>query len=685
MKIKVPFLVLISILISTLSHAGAANVLGGAISYKFISASGGSSVYKVTLELDVTCPSLGMGEVPTNMNVSPEIEVWKAGSRISRVNLSLEQGISGDDIAPLCPADKNQSSCSTMDGAYPGVKRYFYSSDITLEEKNANWSFVFNGVMTNVPYSRAQYNPFVDNADILIVPSGPPPDYAVIYLIATLNNLNDNNSSVVYTSPPTPFCSVNREYTYGLAAADDDNDELKFKLIPSRRMTGSYQNPVIEDVIYYAPFSAEKPLPTAVDGFTLNPTNGQMIFTPNAQFTCLVAVQTDEYRNGEIVGTTVRQMTFFINSEYDNQVAISTVANVQNATYNIDGEGNLYLSACEGVSDTVAFDINVNDPDQNNVTISSDNLPTNASVTIENNETQNPVVHFKWNATEALPVTYSFFLTYTDDGCPYTTQRSAIYSFTLVPHNIKFQNGSSGSCVSTADGKAWVNPIGETSIDYTYKWVDTSTGTILRNVSSKTGDTLTDVPPGIYKVYVRNLDGCGKNIFVKVDTTLLPKLDLPNDTTLCKGMYLAVGTDPEPATTYQWNTGLTDCCFKATETGNYTLNATNHCGTSTASVAVDVVTCNYCFFIPNAFTPNGDGTNDAFKITPTCLTYKYKLFIYNRWGQLVYKTYNLQQSWDGTDKGRDAEIGTYNYVLDATLEDSDQGNVHLTGTVDLIK
>lgn len=685
MSIKIRVTLLIMFFFSIRLHAGVANILGGSISYKFVSASSESFVYKITLELDATCPPIGQFEVPTNMNVSPEMDIFKGSNRITRVNLTLENP-GGEDVTPLCPSEMSESSCRVFDGVWPSVVKYIYSIEVTLEGRDPNWSFVYNGVLSNFPYARAKYNTFIDNADLVVPNPDPPPAYDIIHLVATLNNVNEQNNSTVYTSPPTLFCGINRRSLYGLGPSDQDNDELKFKLIPTKKMIGSYLNPSIVDITYInPPYSAEHPLPTDPDSFLLNPTNGQMIFTANAPATCLIAVQADEYRNGEIVGTTMRQMTFFINSDFDNQFSVPAVVNVKNADYSVDNEGNLFLSACEGISDTVSFDVNVTDPDQNNIKVSSDNLPANASVTIENNNTQNPVVHFRWNPTEAESGTYSFFLTYTDNGCPYNTQRNATYTFTLVPHSIKFQDSSSGSCLSTADGKAWVTPIGETTIDYTYKWVDTATGNILRNVSSKIGDTLKNVPPGIYKVYVRNLDGCGKNFFIKVDTTLLPQLDLPNDTTLCEGMYLDINTKPESATTYQWNTGQNECCFKATKKSIYTVNATNHCGTSTASVNLDVVKCSYCFFIPNAFTPNGDGNNDVFKITPTCLTDKYKLFIYNRWGQLVFNSFDIQNSWDGTIRGHEVEQGTYYYVLNATLDNSTHDKIQLTGDVNVIR
>lgn len=673
MKPGISILILFFLILGSGYQSAFGGYFGGTISYKFISANGNFQTYRVTLELDA--PFLNGGAPGPAM---AEIELMKGNTRIGRYTIPYIEDLSGENVSPLCPEFKNTQ-------VYLGVVKQICEGDITIEGTDENWSFVFNGVLTNVPYARAMVFIESNNVEVLVNDPAPPPKTDLIHLEATLNNTGGPNNSVVYTSTPTAFSCVNVKYYYGMGAADPDHDALKFKLVPIQTNRGSYMNPDIRVVNYKAPYTGTHPLPTAPDGFFQNESNGQMTFTPTETYFFNLAVQTEEYRDGIIVGTTVRQMAFVVDDASQNEASISQVANVKNADYNFDVEGNLFLSACEGISDTVSFDINVSDPDHDKVKVSSENLPTAAVVTIDSNNTQNPVVHFRWFPTEAAAFTYSFFLTYTDDGCPYVTDRSTTYTFTIIPHPIKFQDSSSGSCVSVADGKAWVVPIGTTSIDYTYKWVDTATGTILRNVSSKTGDTLANIPPGIYKVYVRNTEGCGKNFFLKVDTTLLPKLDLRDDTTLCQGMYIDIGTEPEPATIYQWNTGQTTCCFRATQAANYRVDATNHCGTSTASVNLDVVKCNYCFFIPNAFSPNGDGNNDVFNIIPTCLFSKYKLFIYNRWGQRVFISYDIQDSWDGTFRRQDVGMGTYFYVLDAVVDDISKGPVHLTGEINVIK
>ncbi len=77
--------------------------------------------------------------------------------------------------------------------------------------------------------------------------------------------------------------------------------------------------------------------------------------------------------------------------------------------------------------------------------------------------------------------------------------------------------------------------------------------------------------------------------------------------------------------------------------------------------------------IPNAFSPNGDGLNDIFYaqgIFIQNLTGKpaldYMLRVYNRWGELLFETNDINKGWDGNYKGEAAEIGVYIYDLRAT-------------------
>jgi len=70
-------------------------------------------------------------------------------------------------------------------------------------------------------------------------------------------------------------------------------------------------------------------------------------------------------------------------------------------------------------------------------------------------------------------------------------------------------------------------------------------------------------------------------------------------------------------------------------------------------------------FMPNAFTPNGDGRNDKFGPGANGSFSEYRLSIYNRYGQRIFVSFNKEVQWDGTIDGRPAPMDTYYYRVTA--------------------
>jgi gliding motility-associated-like protein len=70
-------------------------------------------------------------------------------------------------------------------------------------------------------------------------------------------------------------------------------------------------------------------------------------------------------------------------------------------------------------------------------------------------------------------------------------------------------------------------------------------------------------------------------------------------------------------------------------------------------------------YVPNAFTPDDNGINDKLKVKPVGYRSFSYFAIYNRWGQLMFRTTNFNEGWDGKINGQKAEAGTYVYVAAA--------------------
>jgi gliding motility-associated-like protein len=105
--------------------------------------------------------------------------------------------------------------------------------------------------------------------------------------------------------------------------------------------------------------------------------------------------------------------------------------------------------------------------------------------------------------------------------------------------------------------------------------------------------------------------------------------------------------------------------------------------TGTIRINVDDVQCEEPnIFVPNAFTPNNDGNNDALLVRGRWIT-SLRFVVYNRYGQELFTTNNQLEGWDGTYKGKDLGPDVFGYYL--TVRCLDGGNFAKRGNVTLIK
>lgn len=145
--------------------------------------------------------------------------------------------------------------------------------------------------------------------------------------------------------------------------------------------------------------------------------------------------------------------------------------------------------------------------------------------------------------------------------------------------------------------------------------------------------------------------------------------------------------------TYQWvpadnmetpNLPVTILTPDTTMTYTVTVTDTFGCSQSdTVTIRVQPVLCGTPFvFIPNSFTPNGDGVNDMLYARSDILEECY-FAIYNRWGEKLFETVDNNIGWDGTFKHKDCPRGVYDYYFKGKCKDGDE--LELKGNVTLIR
>lgn len=180
-----------------------------------------------------------------------------------------------------------------------------------------------------------------------------------------------------------------------------------------------------------------------------------------------------------------------------------------------------------------------------------------------------------------------------------------------------------------------------------YLWSTEQTCQII-NVSSS----------GTYWVHVN------KDLCFKSDTVLITNksliLDLGNDTTLCGSAFTMTAKNPQAK--YLWSIGDTSHTITISAPGTYWVTVSNDVCTETDSITVSYFTDSVVIRVPNIFSPNGDGYNDAFNIITNDIG-NYFLKIYDRWGNEIYATTDVHQNWDGKYNGSDASEGIYFWEL----------------------
>ncbi len=190
-----------------------------------------------------------------------------------------------------------------------------------------------------------------------------------------------------------------------------------------------------------------------------------------------------------------------------------------------------------------------------------------------------------------------------------------------------------------------------------------------------TGDTtsfLDSLAAGVYTIIAKDSSGCS------FDTTFIILDDLPVtissvvqynpcDNNLDKYIRI-VSTGGTPPYTIDWEEDGSDLdSLHIDNIGIYSVTVTDSNGCMSSvdiQVIGDVVGGEYCFRIPNAFSPNGDTFNDEWVISGLEEKPNNNLKVFDRWGMKVFETANYHENWwDGYSNGNELPMGSYFYIL----------------------
>lgn len=198
--------------------------------------------------------------------------------------------------------------------------------------------------------------------------------------------------------------------------------------------------------------------------------------------------------------------------------------------------------------------------------------------------------------------------------------------------------------------------------------------------------TLTTEVNGIFWLMAGDEYGCSFRDSITVSNLSAPSFFLGHDTLLCLGQSITLDPGIDSMFHYfLWSDQSTGTSVSVSDSGVYWLRITNPCGEMSDTIRIRTYNCDPALAAPNAFTPNADGKNDIFALKTENIS-DFSIFIYDRWGTMVFEGRDPGQGWDGKYKGQPCPAGTYLWVAAYRDDEGSGGRTNkIKGVVVLLR
>ena len=198
----------------------------------------------------------------------------------------------------------------------------------------------------------------------------------------------------------------------------------------------------------------------------------------------------------------------------------------------------------------------------------------------------------------------------------------------------------------------------------------------------------------LYRLTVSDTLGCNKSVTDSILVVVVPPIvvNAGSDTVALPDQPVQLNATGVGNFSWTPTTGLSDPTIAnpvvtltaATDSITYTVRLTGEGGCyGEDDIKVKVFVGGPQIFVPSGFTPNGDGKNDVLRPIAVGISQLNFFFIYNRWGQNIFSSTELNKGWDGTFKGEPQPSGTYVFQVEGI--DYLGNRIYKKGTVVLIR
>ena len=611
------YIILLSLLWGLNSYAS--HIIGGEFTYTYQ----GNNVYRVTLSIYQDCltgnPSAIQQDNPA------KVTIFEGDG-----NIYLQDATLVAVSSVLIPSNFSNSCITNVPNTC--LRKTVFVKDYALP--------------TNTLGYRILYQRCCRNATILNI-DNPGTTGASYYCdIPPLGTIGVNNSAIFKVDPPQIIC-LNVPFVYDHSATDADGDSLSYNLCEayiggSQSNSSPLPNSIsLFPVNYSVPYTFDNPI-QGNPGIQIDAVSGLMYFTPTIQGRYVVTVCCNEWRNGIIINTSKREFQFVITNCYK-----TTIANIPQ--YSTDF--NTYIFTCK-----------------------------TKEINFKNTSIGGLTYHWDFGVANLQSDTSNLFeptFTYPDTGTykvklivnPKSTCSDSITRYVKVYPSFKTDFNISGNpCPNTIINLN--SQITNTAPPTTfYNWY--SNGNLISN-DANTTTSYTTSGKNFITLVAGNSKGCKDSINKEyVIDNFIPFAG--NDTTIVVGEQIQFNASG--GSLYSWTpnfylnvANIADPVgfYPLIDTILYTVNITSSNGCIGADDIVVRIVKQGSYFMPSGFTPNNDGNND--RIRPILIGYtKLNYFsIYNRWGELLFNSKNINDSWDGTYKDQKCEMGTYFYTISVT-------------------
>jgi gliding motility-associated-like protein len=285
------------------------------------------------------------------------------------------------------------------------------------------------------------------------------------------------------------------------------------------------------------------------------------------------------------------------------------------------------------------------------------------------------IVEYKWlGAGKKIPL-LEVDVTNALLGNGFTVDRVNWQDTLRAPLQISFMNQNTCPIVNEGIAMGMVTG-GKAPVKYQWSTGDTT-------------DMIMNLAPGIYTLTVTDSYGghvqAVDTIQTLTDSSCLILASFADVRTCSQskdGSLTATVTGARLPAHYQWSTGDTTLTISNLGVGTYSLVITDKFNRKDTAYGVvhELIGDAKCLNIPNAFTPDGDGTNDVWNLRSLSQFENCKVEIFNQWGSLMFRSNGYKTPWDGKYNGEPAPAGAYYFVIDLG-----NGENKYTGTVTIIR